>query len=66
MHIGTVQVRTLGEGAFPKVVHCKLSREGQPDMDVAVKLLKPSLFSSDLDVKDFINEGIVLKRMRHP
>lgn len=24
-----MQVRTLGEGAFAKVVHCKLKREGQ-------------------------------------
>ncbi len=62
-----LQVRDLGEGAFAKVVHCKLKREhGEPDMDVAVKLLKPALFNSDLDVSDFVKEGIVLKRMRHP
>lgn len=61
-----LQVRDLGEGAFAKVVHCKLKREhGEPDMDVAVKLLKPALFNSDLDVSDFVKEGIVLKRMRH-
>jgi serine/threonine protein kinase len=61
-----VQVRTLGEGAFAKVVHCRLKREGQADLDVAVKLLKPALFSSDLDVSDFVKEGIILKRLRHP
>lgn len=38
----------------------------QPDLDVAVKLLKPALFNSDLDVSDFVKEGIILKRMRHP
>jgi serine/threonine protein kinase len=59
------QVRTLGEGAFAKVVHCKLKRDGQAELDVAVKLLKPALFSSDLDVSDFVKEGIILKRLRH-
>ena len=59
-------MRTLGEGAFAKVVHCRLKRDGHSDLDVAVKLLKPALFSSDLDVSDFVKEGIILKRLRHP
>mmetsp|Transcript_21115 Transcript_21115/g.63531 ORF Transcript_21115/g.63531 Transcript_21115/m.63531 type:complete len:531 (+) Transcript_21115:485-2077(+) len=60
------RVKDLGEGAFAKVVHCRLDSHDGTFQDVAVKLLKPSLFGSQLDVQDFIREGVVLKRMRHP
>ena len=59
------QVRALGEGAFAKVVQCTLRAEGRAE-DCAVKLLKPALFASDLDVADFVREGVVLRRIRHP
>ena len=32
----------------------------------AVKLLKPALFDSNQDVTDFIKEGVVLRKIKHP
>jgi hypothetical protein len=31
-----------------------------------VKLLKPALFDSNQDVTDFIKEGVVLRKIKHP
>ena len=59
------QVRDLGEGAFAKVVECQVARDGK-DEPCAVKLLKPALFDSTQDVTDFIKEGVVLRKIKHP
>ncbi len=58
-------MRDLGEGAFAKVVECQVTRDGRPE-PCAVKLLKPALFDSTQDVTDFIKEGVVLRKIKHP
>ena len=39
--------------------------DGRPE-PCAVKLLKPALFDSNQDVTDFIKEGVVLRKIKHP
>ena len=58
-------MRDLGEGAFAKVVECVVAR-GDAEEPCAVKLLKPTLFDSTQDVTDFIKEGVVLRKIKHP
>ena len=58
-------MRDLGEGAFAKVVECVVERDGA-QQPCAVKLLKPALFDSNQDVTDFIKEGVVLRKIKHP
>ena len=62
-------MRDLGEGAFAKVVECLVTVKGdseKPPEPCAVKLLKPALFDSNQDVTDFIKEGVVLRKIKHP
>ncbi len=41
-------MKDLGEGAFAKVVHCRLHAKDGRHQEVAVKLLKPALFGSQV------------------
>lgn len=59
------QVANLGDGGFAKVSHCKLMLDSE-ELDCAVKMLKPELFSHRQDVEMFIREGVTLKRIHHP
>lgn len=60
-----MQVADIGEGSFAKVTHCKL-RVSDRELDCAVKLLKPELFSDIKEVVMFIKEGVTLKEIHHP
>ena len=56
-----VQVKHLGEGAFASVDECTLA--GQR---VAVKRLKPDLFSNDTELTNFVTEGVTIAKLSHP
>lgn len=55
------QVRTLGEGTYAKVEECLLNGTA-----VAVKRLKPGMFSNKVEVNGFVTEGAVIARLNHP
>ena len=57
----TAQVKHLGDGAFASVDECAL--RGQR---VAVKRLKPELFSNDTELANFVTEGITIAKLHHP
>lgn len=56
-----VTVRTLGEGTYAKVEECLLNGTA-----VAVKRLKPGMFSNKVEVNGFVTEGAVIARLNHP
>ena len=47
------------------MVECLVTIDGREEQ-CAVKLLKPALFDSNQDVTDFIKEGVVLRKIKHP
>ena len=55
------QVKHLGDGAFASVDECAL--RGQR---VAVKRLKPELFSNDTELANFVTEGTTIAKLSHP
>ncbi|KAG1667274.1 hypothetical protein FOA52_012563 [Chlamydomonas sp. UWO 241] len=61
---------TLGEGAYATVFRAQLAPpagdlQGGPATLVAVKCLKPSVLESNEQLKDFLMEANVMRKMRH-
>ena len=58
-----VTVRHLGNGAFASVDLCRLAPSGR---QVAVKRLHPHLVEHAQDLRDFISECAILRKLSHP
>ena len=56
----------LGEGTFAWVEQAELRQPGRPPRAVAVKRLRTALIEGDQELLDFVREGALLKRLRHP
>ncbi len=57
----------LGEGTFAFVEQAELRLPGgRPPRAVAVKRLRTALIEGDQELLDFVREGALLKRLRHP
>ena len=63
---GSAQVGDLGEGTFAWVEQAELQQPGRPPRVVAVKRLRTALIEGDQELLDFVREGALLKRLRHP
>ncbi len=61
-----LQMADLGEGTFAWVEQAELQQRGRPPRVVAVKRLRTALIEGDQELLDFIREGALLNRLRHP
>lgn len=59
------KVKRLGKGAFAVVDLCMLKTQDGRVGPVAVKRLKPDLFQNDGDVKLFLEEAQLLRKLSH-
>mmetsp|Transcript_28888 Transcript_28888/g.81348 ORF Transcript_28888/g.81348 Transcript_28888/m.81348 type:complete len:391 (+) Transcript_28888:184-1356(+) len=58
-----IPLKHLGKGAYASVDLCRLAPSGRK---VAVKRLHPELVDNSHDLRDFISECAILRKLRHP